>query len=181
MIDYIIIGMVLHEPLTGYDIKKRIESGIGYFVKASHGSLYPALKKLADKDFLTMNEEPQGERMRKCYQATEIGKAAFLEWLSSPIDSSSITVNLLSKIYFFDELTEDIRHEQLQEYEAHIQQILREYKKLQKQHSDENSENGSYYEWATLYYGLQSAQGMIRWLRCVKEQKSLSELVREDE
>jgi len=181
MIDYIIIGMVLHEPLTGYDIKKRIETGIGYFVKASPGSLYPALKKLADKDFLTMNEEPQGERMRKCYHATELGRTAFLEWLSSPLDSNSITVSLLSRIYFFDELAEDVRYEQLREYESHIQKILREYKILQKQHSNENIENGSYYEWATLYYGLQSAQGMIRWLRCVKEQKPLSALIQEDE
>jgi len=173
--------MVLHEPLTGYDIKKRIESGIGYFVKASHGSLYPALKKLADKNFLTMEEKPQGERMRKCYQATEIGKTAFLEWLSSPIDLNSITVNLLSRIYFFDELSEDIRHEKLREYESHIQQILCDYKKLQKQHSEENAKNERYYEWATLYYGIQSAQGMIRWLKCVKEQKSLSEFVGEDE
>lgn len=180
MIDYIIIGMVLHEALTGYDIKKKIETGIGYFVKASHGSLYPALKKFADKGFLTMKEEPQGERVRKCYQTTELGKAAFLEWLSSPIDSNSTTVNLLARVYFFDELAEDIRYEQLQEYEAHIRQILREYKKLEKQYSAGSKENGSYYEWATLYYGLQSAQGMIRWLKCVREQKPLAELVRED-
>ena len=87
----------------------------------------------------------------------------------------------MSRIYFFDELAEDIRHEQLQEYEAHIQKILRDYKKLQKQHSDENEKNGRYYEWATLYYGLQSIQGMIRWLKYVKEQKPLSGFMREDE
>jgi len=47
--DYVVIGMVLHVPLTGYDNKKLIEKGTGNFVKASHGSLYPALKKLAIK------------------------------------------------------------------------------------------------------------------------------------
>ena len=49
MLDYIILGMVLNEDLTGYDIKKFIENGIGVFYKASYGSLYPALKKLTEK------------------------------------------------------------------------------------------------------------------------------------
>jgi len=181
MIDFIIIGIVLHKPLTGYDIKKQIEMGIGYFVKASHGSLYPALKKLADKKFLTMWEEPQGERMRKCYQATELGKTMFMEWLSSPINSGSVVVNIQSRIFFFEELTEDIRHSQLQEYELYMQQLLREYTKLEKQYSPENTENGNYYEWSTLYFGIQSVQSMLRWLKCVKEQNPLSGLIQEIE
>ncbi|WP_081905926.1 PadR family transcriptional regulator [Kineothrix alysoides] len=41
--------MVLNEDLTGDDIKKLIENGIGTFYKASFGSLYPALKKLTEK------------------------------------------------------------------------------------------------------------------------------------
>ena len=36
MIDYIVLGMVQDEALTGYDVKKWIESGIGNFYKASY-------------------------------------------------------------------------------------------------------------------------------------------------
>jgi len=179
MIDYVVIGMVLHVPLTGYDIKKLIEMGTGNFVKASHGSLYPALKKLADKDFLTMREQPQGDRMKKYYQATELGKAAFLEWLTSPLDSNSFEANLLARIYFFEELPENIRIQQLQEYELNIQQILRGYKKLERQLSTSTADEVGYYEISTLYYGLQSAQGMIRWLKYIAEQKPLSKFIRE--
>ena len=49
MLESILLGMVLEEDLTGYDIKKRIETGIGVFYKASFGSLYPALKKMLMK------------------------------------------------------------------------------------------------------------------------------------
>jgi len=32
-----------------------------------------------------MREQPQGDRMKKYYQATELGKAVFLEWLMAHI------------------------------------------------------------------------------------------------
>ena len=64
MFDYITLGMVLREELTGYDIKKKIESGIGNLYKASHGSLYPALNKLTDKGYLVMTEQMQGNRKK---------------------------------------------------------------------------------------------------------------------
>lgn len=44
MLEYIVLGMVNYEDMTGYDIKKYIESGISVFYKASFGSLYPILK-----------------------------------------------------------------------------------------------------------------------------------------
>ena len=77
MLDYIALGMVLDEALTGYDIKKEIEAGVGNFYTASYGSLYPALKKLSDKGYLTMMEHLHGSRIKKYYVATALGKAAF--------------------------------------------------------------------------------------------------------
>ena len=40
MLESIALGMLLEKDLTGYDIKKFIENGIGVFYKASFGSLY---------------------------------------------------------------------------------------------------------------------------------------------
>jgi len=80
------MGMVLHEPMTGYDIKKNIEMSIGNFFMVSHGQLYPALKKLTEKKYLTMEEDAQGGRVKKYYQITESGENAFLDWLAAPTD-----------------------------------------------------------------------------------------------
>ena len=181
MIEYVIIGMVLHKPLTGYDIKKEIEAGIGNFYKSSYGNLYPALKKLTDKGYLTLTEQTQVERLKKYYIATELGKTAFLEWLTSPIDQSSVTASIMTRMFFFGELPEDLRNKQLEEYELHIRQVIGEYKKMVEQFSISGEDVTDYFGVSTLYYGLQTAQGMIRWLKYIKEQKPLSELVREDD
>lgn len=74
MLGYIILGMVHENNLTGYDIKKYIENGIGTFYRASFGSLYPTLKKLVEKGRLVTHENPQGGRQKIYYGITEDGK-----------------------------------------------------------------------------------------------------------
>jgi len=179
MIEYVVTGMVLREPLTGYDIKKEIESGIGNFYKSSYGNLYPALKRLTDKGYLALTEQTHVERLKKYYMATELGKAAFLEWLATPLDlnATSLTVSMLTKIFFFGELPEDTRNRQLQEYESYAERVLNEYNKMQEQFKElvDNGNAKYYFELSTLFYGLQSTQGMINWLKYIREQKPLSE------
>jgi len=178
MLEYIAMGMVLSEARTGYDIKKEIESGIGFFYKASYGSLYPALKKLTNKEYLTMTEELHGDRLKKYYQATELGKTAFQEWLSSPFDPNFSSGSLLARIYFFDQLPEDIRKQRLQEYETHNQQILRKLQAIEQGCSDQ--ERANYCMISSLYYGISFVQNNIRWFRHIKEQRPLSEFMQEN-
>ena len=178
MLDYIAMGMVFDKARTGYDIKKEVESGIGFFIKASYGSLYPALKKLTEKGYLTMVEEPQGDRVKKYYRATEPGKEAFLEWLAAPFDPNFSSGSLLAKVYFFDKLPSDIRKQQLQEYERHNRQILRKLQAVEKTCSDQDQEK--YYMMSTLYFGLQFVQHNIRWFQHIEAQKPLSAFLQEE-
>lgn len=45
-IDMVILGLLAHENLTGYDIRKRIDNGISFFWKGSFGSIYPVLSAI---------------------------------------------------------------------------------------------------------------------------------------
>jgi len=177
LLDYIALGMVLHKALTGYDIKKEIAAGVGNFYTASYGSLYPALKKLTDKGYLTMTEQSQGNRLKKYYAATEAGRAAFLAWLSSPFDPSSGSV--LPRIYFFYELPEEMRKRKLQEYELHYQQVFQKLKAMEK-HFSTAANDSEYFELSTLYLGLQHMQDSLRWFRHVREERPLSEFIQGD-
>jgi len=180
MLDYIITGMVFDEALTGYDIRREIENGIGNFYKASNGSLYPALKKLAQKGHLSMTEEPHGNRPKKYYQASEEGKQAFLDWLSAPFDLSTSSDSLLARIYFFGLLPEDSRKQQLQTYELYYQQILQKLQTLERQFSASITDDREYFEMSTLYLGLQHIQDSLRWFRYIGAQKPLPAFLRTD-
>ncbi len=177
MLENIIIGMALENPITGYDIKKYIENGISVFYKASFGSLYPALKKLTQKGYLTMVEQQQGNRKKKFYQATEDGKLVFYEWLALPVDLNDTTESRLVKIYFFDILPPEIRDQQLKEYELNNLNYLRKLEFLEKQFNEMPDRDCFYFKLSTLYYGICIIQENIRWCRHLQEHKPLKKLI----
>ena len=50
-IDVVILGLLSHENLTGYDIKKRLDGAVGYFWKGSFGNIYPSLAAMEKEGF----------------------------------------------------------------------------------------------------------------------------------
>ncbi len=176
MLDYIILGMVLNEDLTGYDIKKIIENGVGIFYKASYGSLYPALKKLTEKGLLVMYESTCGGRQKKFYKLTDEGYRVFVDWLVSPMNVLDGINTHLAKVYFFDKLQPDIRDRQLLEHEMNNISYLRKLQAIEKELS-KNKKDCYYYKMSTLYYGICITQESIRWCRHIRSGKPLSELI----
>jgi DNA-binding PadR family transcriptional regulator len=181
MLDYIILGMVLNEDLTGYDIKKYIDNGIGVFYQASYGSLYPALKKLTEKGCLVMYEEPRGGRQKKFYKLTDEGKKIFMNWLVSPMNVLDGTNSHLAKVYFFDKLPPDIRDRQLLEHEINNTNYLRKLQALETGFKEMENKDCFYYKLSTLYYGICITQETIRWCRHIRAGKPLSELMGREE
>lgn len=177
MLESIALGMVLEDSLTGYDIKKRIENGIGVFYKASFGSLYPALKRLTEKGLLTASEEPRGNRQKIFYHTTLEGKKQFYDWLSSPMDIFEGTNTHLAKVYFFDNLPAEIREHQLFEYEINNRNYLKKLEDLEKQFSKMEKRNCFYYKLSTLYYGICITQKTIQWCAHIRMQKPLPDLM----
>jgi len=180
MLEFLILGMVLDNDLTGYDIKKLIENGIGAFYKASFGSLYPALKRLTQKGYVTTSEQPHGGRQKIFYHITEDGKSCFLEWLSAPMNIFDGTNTNLAKVYFFDKLPAEIREHQLLEHEINNTNYLHNLKALEKEFSTMNNSDDFYYKLSTLYYGICITQKTIEWCRHIRKQKPLSELIEKD-
>lgn len=178
MLDYIALGMVLDKAQTGYDIKKEIEIGVGNFYKASYGSLYPALKKFADKGYLTVVDQPQGNRVKKFYKATELGKTAFLEWLASPFNRNSSGESLLARIYFFGELPKDTRNRLIKEYESYSRQLLEQLQDFEKQLPDTIPTDKDYFELSTLYFGLQNLHTTLDWFAHIREKKPLKDFIK---
>jgi DNA-binding PadR family transcriptional regulator len=177
MLDFILLGMVASGDLTGYEIKKNIESSIGVFYKASYGSLYPALKRLAEKGLLTMYEKPQGGRERKYYRITDEGKRVFSDWLEAPMNVLDGTNTHLAKVYFFDRLPEDVRNRQLLAYELNNTHYLRKLQELEKGFADRENKDCYYYKLTTLYYGICITRETIRWCQHIRAGKPLQDLM----
>ena len=177
MFDNIVIGIVIHKPLTGYDIKKEVQAGIGNFYKASYGSLYPALKRLTTSGHLSMTEDNSSGRVKKYYVATDIGRGEFMAWLEAPMDMSSGLNAMVIKIYFADELLDDKRNRLFSECEMCCNQVLAGLYELEKSLENMPDIDDCYRQLSTLYLGINNLQDTVRWLSHIRERRPLSEFI----
>ncbi|MGH7913746.1 MAG: PadR family transcriptional regulator [Candidatus Binataceae bacterium] len=99
-IKFPILGFLMEAEMTGYDLKRRFRDPIGFFYRASDGSLYPALKKLERDAMVTMRAELHGRRARKVYAITPKGRDHFLRALREPAQPIFVYDEAQVKIYF---------------------------------------------------------------------------------
>ena len=99
---YVILGLLAHNPQTGYTIKKAIEYEYRHFWQESYGQIYPTLKRLADEGLAVSSgasEESDG-RAQKIFSITDAGTAELRKWLSEPPEIEKIRYELLLKVSF---------------------------------------------------------------------------------
>ena len=181
MLEFLILGILTGEDATGYELKKQIETTFGVFYKASFGSLYPALKRLAQKNCVTAYEAPRGARPRTVYHITDEGKTRFHEWLTAPMQVLDGTNPNLAKVYFFDRLPADERQSQLLEYEQNNLAYLRRLESLEQQFQAMGTAEEVYYRLSTLYYGIRVTRDTIAWCRHIREKEPLPAFIAIDE
>ncbi len=95
-----ILGFLMESDMTGYDLKRKFQDPVGFFYRASDGSLYPALKKLARDGLVTMRAERHGRRTRKVYAITSRGRERFLAILREPAQPIYVFDEAQVKVYF---------------------------------------------------------------------------------
>lgn len=174
MINYVILGILMEAPMSGYDLKKVAEQTIGMFFKMSYGSLYPTLKALTKAGDIT-EQETLNRKNKKIYTLTDQGKASFVKWLAEPLQSNK--KEYMVKIFFYDYLDEETRHTHLREYQAQIHRKMMEMRGLQDIVNEElnsipNKED-YYYRVSTMYYGLQFYEMELAWLTKIIEKDNL--------
>lgn len=177
MLEFIVLGVLGKQSLTGYDIKKVIEKGVGVFYKASYGTLYPLLSRLTEKGFLTVKEEANGGRQKKYYEVTAKGRTRFMSWLTQADKSNDNSDTRLAKVYFFDLLPKEVRREQMLIYKKNNETYLEQLLALWNHFDAMDNKECFYYKLSTLCYGIANVKQTIAWCEHVSEEKPLSELI----
>ncbi len=97
---YAILGILTIKPMSGYEIKKMIDSSIAHFWNESFGQLYPALSKMAEEELISVTSENVGSKPKNIYSITEKGITILREWLALSSDTEQVRVESLLKIFF---------------------------------------------------------------------------------
>jgi PadR family transcriptional regulator, regulatory protein AphA len=96
---YVILGLLVESPQSGYDIKKLIDARFRFFWNESYGQIYPTLKRLVSKGWIEIDEKPASGRHTVVYKITQSGFSSFQAWLKEKPDKESIRIEMLLKVY----------------------------------------------------------------------------------
>ena len=92
-------------PMSGYDIKKEVETSISNFWTESYGQIYPVLKKLIAEKFVTKSVEREpGKPDRHVYALTAKGRKELRRWLLEGSAPKVQRNEFLLKLFFGEEI-----------------------------------------------------------------------------
>jgi len=98
---YLILGLLMERPLSGYAINKYIQSRLYPLVSASFGNVYPTLHRLLDDRRVRLEIVPQADRPDlKIYHLAESGRQELYAWLRQPTTAHDTRREFLLKLYF---------------------------------------------------------------------------------
>ena len=96
----IILGLLLLQSRTIYQLRKRINEGLNLMYSCSTGSIQAAIKKLLNSGYICVSEMIENGKLKKLYNKTDEGKSYFNAWVNSPIEGDAPKNPELAKIYF---------------------------------------------------------------------------------
>ncbi len=174
----IILGLLLLQARTIYELRKRINEGLNLMYSCSMGSIQAAIKKLLKSGWIVFDEKIENGKVKKLYSITLEGKRQFDLWVNSSIDIGNAKNPELSKIYFMGFAEKETR---IKLIEKHIDDLKIVYSDLEKICSEgdvlsnEMQENEIFYfQLQTAKYGRDLMKFNIEWykklLKNIKEQ-----------
>lgn len=161
---YLILGLLMEQPMSGYDIRKHVQTVLSAVANASYGTLYPALHKLLKEGAVKVQEVPQKTRpMKKVYQITGQGRQELLGWLRQPPGEDQPQREFLLKLY----LAKVIAPEQLLDLVA--ARRAQAEAMLQSLNADKDVADDLRQVWM-INYALSMCRAEIDWLEQIEHQ-----------
>lgn len=168
--DCVILGLLSHEELTGYEIKKRMDTTLKYFWGASYGSIYPALTDLVNRGLATKREDTGSRRNKLIYTITEDGRDYLKKWLTLPVEKDELRYETLLKLFFGNEKGEKQALIHIEAFEKRIKNelpfLLRAKTTLSNSLEDDSTHK---YYLLTVEFGIKTYQTYLAWCREAKE------------
>ncbi len=163
-IDCVILGLLSHEELTGYEMKKRMDTALNYFWGASYGSIYPALSDLVHRGLAERREDTENRRNKQIYTITDEGRKYLREWLALPALKDEIRYETLLKLFFGNEQGAEQALVHIDAFEAKIKKelpkLLRTEQILKGCLGDDPAHK---YYLLTAEFGIKTYQAYLEW------------------
>lgn len=164
--NYVILGLLSIEPnLSGYDIRKAIESSVGYFWSESYGQIYPALKRLTAEGLIAPSLPASKPRQRRQeYSLTEAGRVSLREWLAMPFQNDPPRNEFLLKLFFGREAPASVTLGHVRELQERNRSSLATMLEIERVATTQGAQNPHQPFWMlTLGLGIAMTRAALEW------------------
>jgi DNA-binding PadR family transcriptional regulator len=163
---YVLLGLLSIEPnRSGYDLRKAIESSVGYFWGESYGQIYPTLKRLAGEGLIVASSSGSKPRQRRQeYSLTDAGRACLREWLALPFQNDPPRNEFLLKLFFGREAAPSVSIGHIRELQDRNRRMLATMLELETFAGAQGSQNPHFPFWMlTLGLGIAITRAALDW------------------
>jgi len=167
--DHLLLGLLSHEPMTGYDMKKRIDSPIGLFWQAGYGSIYPALARLEEQGYVTKKAIKDCGREKIEYTITDAGSTKLNEWIKEPATRDEMHSETMLKIFFGSEAGSQTAIEHIDDFEHRCRALLPKLENSVSLLKELDSEPAHKYYMLTAMFGAKVYKTYLEWCEEAKE------------
>jgi DNA-binding PadR family transcriptional regulator len=158
---YVILGMLRHEPRSGYEIKSVVDRSTRFFWAASYGQIYPELRRLAKAGLVEGKPQPKGGRRRTVYRLTDTGREELRRWLDQPPERLEVRDEGLLKLFFAGASDPAKAVEIIDAKQRQIEQKLALLREIEPHATIAASSDP--FPYLVLRYGVESSEWVIAW------------------
>ena len=161
ILELAVLGLLHESDLHGYELRKRLSGVLGAFRAVSFGSLYPCLRSLVARGWITERADAtSGRRPRITYALTPLGRAQFQDLLSQSGPQTWEDETFDVRFAFFGMANSDVRLRILEGRRSRLEERLDQAARAAK----ERRERTDRYTTELHRHGLDSTQREVRWL-----------------
>ncbi|NOW33503.1 PadR family transcriptional regulator [Clostridium beijerinckii] len=170
MNELFILGELMEEPQSGYDLRNALQASLGRHRKVSYGVIYPLLEKLENDGFLEITNVESHGKNKKMATIMEKGKERFFELMKMPIPSGAHTADIyLIKLDVMQHLTIEEQMQLLDQFDQEQREIIEDTQFALKKLAEENSKD-HWYASKRFELRLQQANVAIDWIKEFKHE-----------
>jgi DNA-binding PadR family transcriptional regulator len=163
---YVILGILaIHDSQSGYEIRKTIQTTVGFFWGESYGQLYPTLKRLAAEGLIVpVSSATTSRKPRQEYSITPAGRERLQQWLALPYRHDPPRDEFLLKLFFGFEAPPAVSIAHIQKFQAGNQTLLATLLDLEVKGRAHSGHHPGFPFWMlTLNFGLAQLRANLEW------------------
>ncbi len=165
-IELTILGLLMEGNLYGYEIKKKIIERLKDYVDIKFGSIYYALKKAVENEWVKQagTEREGGNPERYIYEILPAGKKHFRKLLRQYFDHNLLHFETDIILMFIDMLEDEQKEKFVADRKAFIENKLNEIKTKISRQSENNRETSQIFLYTYLKHHLEAERDWLDFL-----------------